>query len=207
MSGHLSMDSVLRNNRNLSRKGREYTKKKNFKGREGEITLKEMSKEDLQLLQIKIAKAKKKENIKLLIISTIILIPVIWFVYAMFNGFVQNMNNGLYTIELLEKNKSEKEIKEIKSVTLPRYKLQIIEGDRWIENKNWKNAIYFYEKAVDLYPEKYEANYRLALAYSYHCQYKDLDCKIGSELNEKLLKYFPEDTKVLELKHIFDRKN
>ncbi len=61
--------------------------------------------------------------------------------------------------------------------------------------------------AIKLFPEKYEANYRLALAYSYNCSFKSKDCDIGNTLTKRMLNYFPENKNLIALKILFNKNN
>ncbi len=89
------------------------------------------------------------------------------------------------------------------SENINEYSYLLDDGDKWIEKGNWSNAIYRYEKAITLFPHKLEANYRLALAYSYNCQFKNKNCSLGEKLTAKLLKYHPDEINLIQLKAAF----
>jgi len=63
----------------------------------------------------------------------------------------------------------------------------LVSGDNWIEDDKWDAAIILYEKALKIYPESYDAKYRLVLAYSYKCERMKFDCHLGKTLTRKLL--------------------
>ena len=104
--------------------------------------------------------------------------------------------------------------KDIKSIELAKenyliehindYTYYIDEGDKWIEKKNWNNAVYRYEQAVKLFLKDFEANYRLALSYSYTFENKHFEA--GKTLTNRILKYHPKDPNLLELKAIFEKQ-
>ena len=81
----------------------------------------------------------------------------------------------------------------------------INEGDKWIEKRNWNNAIYRYEQAVKLFPNEFEGNYRLALAHSYGCKDANKNCEIGQKITNRLLNSFPNDSRLIELKTAFNK--
>jgi len=63
----------------------------------------------------------------------------------------------------------------------------LISGDNWIEDDKWDAAITLYQKALIIYPDSYDAKYRLALAYGYKCERMKFDCDLGKTLVNKLL--------------------
>ena len=52
------------------------------------------------------------------------------------------------------------------------YLFFIRDGDKYIEEEKWHNAIFQYTEALKLFPKEFDANYRLSLAYSYSCSYE-----------------------------------
>ncbi len=83
----------------------------------------------------------------------------------------------------------------------------IEEGDNWISKRNWNNSIYFYKKAIEIFPNEFEANYRLALAYYYNCKFENEDCKKGEILTIKLLEYASDNKELIEHMHYFKNNN
>jgi hypothetical protein len=63
--------------------------------------------------------------------------------------------------------------------------------------------VFQYKKALSLYPKDFDANYRLALGYSYQCQYNFENCDTGMQLILKLEQAFPEKKEVQDVKAIF----
>lgn len=84
-----------------------------------------------------------------------------------------------------------------------KYLFFIDDGDKWLQKRNYYNAVFQYKKALQLYPSDFDANYRLALGYSYRCQYDFEDCGTGKELIDKLEKQFPNNKEIKEVKTIF----
>ena len=207
MSGFYSMNSVLKNNRNLLRQKKPYLDsfKKYLKNRNGTLENKKYSKEELVLLKKKYQKERKREQVKTITITILILIPILIFVFFIVNNLYEYNNTKLYKEYSIEQEKENSIVQKKIKNKLKKYNYHITEGDKWIEKKHWKNAIFLYKIALEISPKKFEANYRLALAYSYNCTYKKLDCDKGKKLNNKLLKYFPENTQLQKLKIIFDK--
>ncbi len=93
------------------------------------------------------------------------------------------------------------------SENINEFSFLIDDGDAWIKKRRWNNAIYRYEQAVRLFPHSYEANYRLALAYRYSCEFKNKDCIKGEKIVAKMLKYHPDEINLINLKVAFKTYN
>jgi len=198
-----SMITSLRNNRNLLRKksmfkrGRTFlsTRKEYYKTAKGKnIELKKASKEELQLIRNKIIKQRKVERIITLSIVIALFVAVIMVVF--YFSHKQNIEK-IKEVEIEKENYLHENINE--------YSYLIEEGDNWIDKKNWNNAIYRYKQAVELFPNEFEASYRLALTYSYSCIFENENCEIGETLTARLIKYYPDDPKLQELKKVFEK--
>jgi len=216
-AGHLqSMRAILRNNRLLLRKTGLFKKDRSFlssrkeylKAAKGEIDFKTISKSELRSLREKVVRNRKSENLRVWLITLVIMIPILSYTgYISYESWKKDQ-------EIYAQQRESKKIKKIlldqklsekHNVKLNEYFLVISEGDEWIEKKNWNNAIYKYKKALKLFPNEFEANYRLALAYGYHCQNENIDCAVGKKLTNRLLKYFPEDPNLIKLEHTFEK--
>lgn len=213
-AGHLqSMHAVIRNNRKLLRRRSIFKKdgaflssrKEYLKAAKGKIDFKKISKEELSLLRNKVIKQRRVESLRAWIITFLIGLPIIAFGFYISNNIIQNKNQKLHELFLKEQkslqNLEESELEE----KLNKYQFLIEDGDNWVEKEKWGNAIHQYKNAVGLFPEKYEANYRLALAYSYNCQYEKLDCEKGYKLLKKLQEFAPNDNDLLILEHVFSQ--
>ena len=214
MSGHLqSMRVVLRNNlmmlreRGLFKNDRSYLYKKNKSpnASKDEFDFKTISKNKLVLLRKQIIRKRKIENLKAWGIALAIIIPMIVYGLTKLNSFNQKKKQQAHVQQLKNEKAKQLLIEQGLDKEFNEYLFLIEDGDQWIEKGNWHNAIYRYKQAVKLFPEAYEANYRLALAYSYNCLYKHVDCEIGEKLTHKLIMYFPEETNLQELKKVFKK--
>jgi len=198
-----SMITSLRNNRILLRKKSMFkrdrtflsTRKEYYKAAKGkQIELKKASKEELHLIRNKIIKQRKIERITTLSVVIGFIITVI--IISFYISHKQNIKKNK-EVEIEKENYLHENINE--------YSYLIEEGDNWIDKKNWNNAIYRYKQAVDLFPNEFEASYRLALAYSYSCIFENENCAIGITLTDRLIKYYPDDPKLQELKKVFEK--
>ena len=200
MSGHFSaMQRQLKRNEaaKAARRDAQLKKKRDLLGSKGYSNIKEfdfpeISTKELNRIKSTIRrkiKHRKQKNLVFLIILLSISIFVA-FNYIDFRNVPEipgtEQDNNTYL-----------------AANINEYSYLIDDGDQWIEKGNWNNAIYRYEKAVELFPAKYEAKYRLALAYSYHCKYKNEDCEIGAKLTDNLLKYQPDEIDLIQLKNSF----
>jgi len=198
-----AMNTILRNNRNLLRKKSMFKRDQSFfkarkeylKAANGEIDFKKISKSELRKIREKVIKERKFENLRVWMITLAILIPIIAFGVYISNQF--KIENELH-FEQEQLIIAEHQFDKKKD----NYDFFIEEGDKWIEKKNWRNAIYQYNNAVKVFPEKYEANYRLALAYTYNCKFENKDCEKGNRLVDRLLEVAPNDNDLRILKKI-----
>ncbi len=207
------MRSVLRNNRQLLRKTGLFKKDTSFlssrkeylKAAKGSVDFKTISKSELRALREKVIKNRKAESLKAWLITLVVLVPIIVYGFYISNKYSHRIKQKIQTEKLKNDKAQQILLEQNQNKKLNRYSFIINDGDQWIEKKNWNNAIYRYKEAVELFPDEFEANYRLALAYSYHCQYKNKDCEIGKMLTIRLLKYFPEKVNLIELKNVFEK--
>ena len=186
------MNTSLKNNRMLLRTSRFNPKKKSFfnrrkeyiKAADGFVELKEATPEELHKIRKKILLQRRNGNI-LSLVLIIVLIP--FFVYFSFHWF-----------------KTERKIissKEMKAVNDKKddYTFFINDGDSYLEKGKWHNAIFQYNKVLELFPSDYDAHYRLAYAYTYRCRNEKINCEEANSKIEKLLEQFPNNSELIEL--------
>lgn len=213
-AGHMhSMNTILRNNKNLLRKRNIFRRDASFMGArkaylkamQGEVDIKKLSKQELRRIREKVIKGQKKEAIRFWVISIFISIPFLFLGYHLYDNFIQYQNERLNQNYVIDKDLEKILLERDFQKKLKNYAFFIREGDKWIEKQNWNNAVFQYKNAVREFPEKYEANYRLALGYSYNCKFKNKDCEKGLRLVERLLKVNPNNSDLLILKNIMDK--
>lgn len=183
------MITALRNNKNLLSKRKSMYDKKSAqktsgikKGLNCNI---EATEEQLLEIRLRIQKRNKRKKI---INSLIITISVLFVLYF---SFLNSKKEVLIKSSVIE-TKTDKDF----------YKDYIQYGDTWLEEKKWNAAIYNYQKAVNLYPENFDANYRLALAYAYSCVHVSKHCDSGNVLIKKLMISHGEKNDILYLEAI-----
>lgn len=191
---------TLRNNRNLLPAKKGYFKKKNFGSAKNEylhaaggvFDIKKASPEELKKLRKKIIKKRKSEARRFTIILCVGLPLIVLGLYFTFNNF----SFGFPKLQQSEKADIQKSKEE-------KYLFYIKDGDAWLAKRAYYNAVFQYKKAQQLFPNDFEVNYRIALGYSYRCQYDFEDCGVGKELIDKLEKQFPTNEKIKDVKAIF----
>ncbi len=177
---------------NMFKKERRFFKiKRKYENQAGGIDiLKKLTEQEKEIIRYDIRRKSKKERY---FINITVLIFIISFTIGLFfiftssnKDFITNKNN----IVLREKESS--------------YLDFIKYGDTWIEERKWDAAIYNFEKALKLYPNSYDANYRLALAYSYKCQRLKYDCYLGEKIIQQLILDYPNNkNQLLRLDSVF----
>lgn len=153
------------------------------------ISSRKATKEEIWAVKEKIRKQKKSERVKITIVLSFIF-PLL--IYGMHN-FLESHPTGIPN----HKIEADKEI-------LERYQFYIEDGDYMISKGKWNNAIFQYTRASEIYPNEFDAQYRLALAYTYKCQYTKEDCLIGDSLVNILLIQSPKNAEVKGLKVSLD---
>lgn len=184
---------ALRNNKNLLSKRKslhEQNQSQKTSGIKSGLNC-DIEATDEQLLEIRTRIRKRNKRKKIfnsLIITTSVLI-------VLYLSFLNSKKDVLYEKSVIEIKAKEKT-----------YKNYIQYGDTWLEDKKYNAAIYNYQKAVDLAPSDYHANYRLALAYSYICSKNKLQCNEGTLFIDKLIAEFGSNSELEYLKGIFDNR-
>jgi len=104
--------------------------------------------------------------------------------------FMPILGYGLYHIHLsFEKEQNwiaQQHQLELETKT-EKYLFLITDGDNWLKQNHWHNAIFQYKEAVKLFPSDSDAHYRLALAYTYRCQAEQLNCANAIAQIEELI--------------------
>ena len=187
------MITALRNNKKLLRKKSLFRpertflslKKEYLKAANGEIEFKKATKEQLIAIRTKIKKRRKKETYTIVLIFFILFSSFCFLIYSLIMDSIDT-NEKTQKIEL--KKKTEESLNFI------------ADGDNWLKNKNWQNAIFQYKKALEIFPTDYSINYRLAYAYSLRCENEYVDCQNAKNLIDKLINQFPQKIELLALK-------
>ncbi len=186
------MITSLRNNKNLLSKRKslyEKDKLKNTKYSISEGLNCDIKATEEQLLEIK-TRIQKRNKRKKIINSLIIGLSILFVLYVSYLNSKKEVINQKTLVESKAKEKT--------------YKNYIQYGDTWLEEKKYNAAIYNYQKAVDLAPGNYDAQYRLALAYSYYCIFENFNCSKGNQLLNELIAKFGSNPELEYLKGIIN---
>jgi hypothetical protein len=190
-----AMITSLRNNKNLLPKRKslyEKDKRKNINYSISEGLNCDIVATEEQLLEIR-TRIQKRNKRKKILNSLIITISVMVVLYL---SYLNSQKEVLIQSPEIETIINEQEV----------YLNYIKYGDTWVEDKKWKAAIYSYQKAVDLAPDDYYAQYRLALAFSYHCAYEKFNCEEGIQLLNELITKFGSNQDLEYLLGIIDNR-
>ncbi len=175
-----AMNSVLKNNRNLLRKKSIFKNEERFlrtnpdhlQGIRSKITVQKISAKQLKNIRTKTQKEQKKEIFK---ISMFILLSIAILIILFFTLLTPTpQERELANIQLAAKNTAIFEQKKAEFLFF------IEDGDTWLKSHKYHNAIFQYKKALEVFPSEYDAHYRLAVAYSFQCQYEFKGCKEGA---------------------------
>lgn len=98
-------------------------------------------------------------------------------------------------------SKLEKESLDIKKSA---YLKLIEDGDKWLTKMKWHNAVFQYEKALEIFPKEYDINYRLTYALCLRCEADFTNCKEAKNKLEKLLLQYPNKSELIELKKMLE---
>ena len=191
-----SMITILRNNKQLLRKRNTFRRGFGF-GRlrdeyrsyaEGRIEQKPISEKDLALIRKKIIGQKRQEILG----SRVILLFVVGIAIGLTIKFYNNLQE--HQVEVNERAMVGKTKK---------YLFYIEDGDKWLENGRFHNAIFQYKLAREIYPGEYDVNYRLALAYGSKCRYEQSGCEEGRLILQDLKDRFPDRLELWKLESYF----
>ena len=110
-----------------------------------------------------------------------------------------------WTIGSFEDDANRKELYD-KEKNVEKYQYYVSDGDNMIAKGKWHNAIFQYSKALEIFPNEYDVQYRLALGYSYKCQHKNKGCERADSLVSRLLTHFPDSEEVKDLRVSLNNK-
>ena len=156
-----AMIATIKNNRAILGNRRAYFKAKaklTMASEKLKINFHQATKEELRAVREKVRKQNLIDRLKALIILFIIS-PFIVFCCYKFWPVI------------------EAELPVNEGKLLMKYYENIKEGDRYLKNMQFDNAIIMYERADEILSKTEVGNYRFALAYTYQCIYQNKGCK------------------------------
>ncbi len=196
---------TMRNNLNLLRKKRLFKKGDDFFSPDGSdyttsnrgIPSEPISKEKLLAIKKDIREQNRKQRKRIALILLITFPLSVLLIYYTFKDFEFGFPDISSQTELAQKELTKQQKKD-------RFLFFLNDGDKWLTQKKYHNAIFQYKKALELYPSEYRAHYRLAVTYSYQCQYEFKGCEEGYALIKKLETQFPHATELESVKTVFE---
>jgi len=201
MGGEGSMKAMidsLRNNRKLLRNKSRFTKERSFlnlketylKGASGKPRFKPYSKEAIKKIKAGFQRKHKQEKVLFAFLGLLFFLLFIFL--------------GTFLIkEVLQEQNDRKQLNIQKQEQA--YLKHIAFGDRWFSESNWHNAIFYYKKALELYPNDYDSSYRLLQAYGQNCEKELEDCAKAKDLLDELLVKFPgKKSELTQLKDVLN---
>jgi len=210
MPGAGSMDHMVKtiiNNAKLLRKKSLFKKERSFlqSKREdftiaaGGIPTEAISEEKLTAIRTKMIAARKKRNLQLGIFLAISVPLIIILGFYFFKGY----SLGFDTLENTGPNQINIAAKKAETSN-EKYLYYLEDGDQWLQKKSYYNAIFQYKKAAELFPTEFAAHYRMAVAYSYQCQYEFQGCEKGMKIVERLEEDYPNSEEIQKVKAVFE---
>lgn len=193
----------IRNNAKLLRKKSMFKKESSFlhvkkeylKAAEGKLDLKKATPHELKKVR-EVVKQNRRESRKLTLIALFVAAPLVLFV-----GYAIQTNASIYPQSTYADTKETDPNNRHND-----YLFFIADGDKYLEEKKWHNAIFQYTEALKLFPREFDANYRLSLAYTYSCSFEGKNCDAAHYTLDKLGKEFPHKAEIKELKNILSQK-
>lgn len=195
------MSNTIRNNRDLLRKKSMFKKertflrlkKEDFKTADFTIESKKLTQKETKEIKDKITNERRKDNQIAIIGVSFIIIPLLFLSINIFNRYQEE-----------ETLKQEVAAENYLSQNLNEYTFLLQDDDKWLAQGNINNAIYRYEQAIKLFPNEFDANYKLLVAYSISC--KNNNCSKGLKIFNRLKKQYGSDERILKLESIFVNK-
>ncbi len=185
------MINSLKANKALLKRNTKFTRKQKYfdykleylKASEGIVELKKASPEQLKQIRRKLFKQRKERRRKF-IIGYVISIPIVVLVFFSCYKVISELNQ---VSPYLIKETSAIELAKQKT---DKFNFYMTDGESWLKKNKWHNATFQYKRAVELFPNNFNANYKLAIAYSYQCKYEGRNCIEGKSYFIKILEEF-----------------
>lgn len=193
----LAMVVSLSNNKKLLRRKSVFEKGRQlddpemttFKNRHRPIEVKHLSDSELKTIREKIMVQKKRSHRKAIKISILVFSITFLIIYLGSIKISEALvsRNQSTTEELLQRKRAE-------------FNSRVQKGDFLVSQSMFGDAIFHYKKAVELIPDSYKANARLANAYMQSCFEDYTYCDEGKRHLDKTIKLYSEDVKMLEIR-------
>jgi tetratricopeptide (TPR) repeat protein len=191
------MYTSLKNNRMLLRTSHFYPRKKSFfnrkkeyiKAADGFVELEIATKDELLAIRKRILRKRRIDDFITLALFLMLSSVVVYFSFGFFK------TNPNY-VSPEEKHKIE--------INNEKYSFFISDGDTYLKKGQWHNAIFQYNKALEIFPKDYHANYRLVYASVYRCRNEKVNCDKASNSLQELIKLYPNKSELTELELVLE---
>lgn len=203
-----AMQTILRNNKLLLRKKNFFKKERTFlsirqeyiRAIPGPYHFKQATKEDLKRIREEVIKNRKKDALKEWTwTGTVVLFLLAFSVYIFIS-----IGNYLFPTPTPEINSYDQI--QIQKEKQERFTFFVQSGDEWMQDLEYGNAVFQYQHALELYPNRSEIKLKLAEAMTYQCYYDGIDCEKAIDYIHTL-QLTIEDSKLLdELKELLKEK-
>ncbi|AUC13709.1 hypothetical protein BTO06_00465 [Tenacibaculum sp. SZ-18] len=162
MGGYGSIQPVLDNNDKLLRKKNLFRdREKDLKSEEGKLEFVKCSDEELSTIKTELKKEANKN----------ILINILMIVFV-------NLIVGCFAVYFIQENKAYKKRIEVKNLKIQQEQIKIFlnKGDVFYNSQHYKNALFFYNKAIELSPNKTLLKSKIQNCYQIRCESLGVDC-------------------------------
>ena len=203
-----AMLTILRNNKLLLRKKNIFKRERTFlsikqeyiRAIPGPYHFKHATREELKRIREKVLKNRKKDALKEWTwTGTVVLFLVIFSIYLSIS-----IGSYLFPTPTLEINPYDQI--RIQEENQERFTFFVQSGDEWMQNLQYGNAVFQYQNALELYPNRSEIKLKLAEAMTYQCYYDGRDCE-KAKAYIHTLQLTIEDSELLdELKELLKEK-
>ena len=193
----LGMINSLSNNRKLLRKKNLFEKGRqlddpdmtSFESQHRPAEYRHLPESELIAFRKKLHEQYKRKHRKTIAISILVFSAAFFCVYLGSIRISEAMVSGKQT--------SAKELMEMKRTE---FGSRIQHGDFLVSQAMHGEAIVHYRNAVDIFPDSYKANTRLAIAYMKSCLEDYTYCEEGKKHLDEIIGQFPNDVKLLEIR-------
>jgi tetratricopeptide (TPR) repeat protein len=201
MGGEGSMLHMIlsyRNNRKLRSKKTIFEKEKTFgesttttNAAHKEIKVKHLSPDEIKYFQNKYNIIRRKNFVSKLLISIGLLVFLGSISIFIFGKIEHSWSERHHRKEMIQYSKD-----------LEHYNIYIKRAERYESENSWPEAIFELKHALLIFPDKQEANLKLADTYLKACTNANIYCNDGIKFVSSLINKYPNNNKLYELRAI-----
>ncbi|WP_461633150.1 hypothetical protein [Labilibaculum euxinus] len=174
----------------------------NLHSEESSLEYKTVSETELKQIKKKIRANALKENRKLKIWVLIISIPILIGIYFIVQNRIDNFHEEK-RIEAIEKQKA---IDEIELAKENKILYLLMDGTKWLNTGQYKNAKTQFYRAYKIEQEDYRINYANAKAYVLDCIENNVRCITAERMLKGLKEKYGDKAEILDLEQLLEQK-